>query len=153
MGNTGQSITLAKKNAYLAGLRRGLRKREAATNIGMGYDTILAYRKNHPEFMEEISEAEMAACEPIEAVLYDMCIKDKHFSSIIFWLMNRGGGYWKDHRSPTTIVQQRIDKDLTEKDLKIEIEKMLKNLKPNSGRVAAEPSSMPSAASPKEPNC
>ena len=98
-------FTELKKQKYLGLLRKGLRRGKAAEAVGTNRDHIYQYVKKHPDFRNLVEQAEADACEDVEDALYKKCVEDRHFPSIVFWLLNRSQGRWQDRRSPSISIQ------------------------------------------------
>lgn len=92
-----------KRQAYMAQLRKGLRRGAAAKAIGLGYHTIINAYKADPTFLQEMSEAEIVALDPIEDRLYQLAMSGD-FKACIFILCNRNPERWKDARSAAVII-------------------------------------------------
>jgi len=102
-------------------MRRGASARAAATTP----QTINAYIKEHPEFAQEVEQAEMDACDVVEDALRTKALEG-NVTAILVWLYNRSGGRWTDRRNHAP--SQSELKDGTDSILKA-IEERLKNEK------------------------
>jgi hypothetical protein len=87
-----------KREAYLEAIRQGGRRHASAKAVGVHPNTVLKYIKDHPEFRDEIHEAELTACELVENALWKKCIEG-NMTAIIFYLLNRSQGRWLDKRN------------------------------------------------------
>lgn len=84
---------------WLECIRNGMRFTNASKSCNINRTTVWEYRKQHPEFEARIREAEAEACELVEDQLMLKITEDRHFPAMVFWLLNRSGGRWKDLRA------------------------------------------------------
>lgn len=84
--------------AYLKAIEDGCSMTEAAAAIGLDRTTVWAYRKQHPEFEEQIFEAERASVAVVESALFEQCRKG-NVRAIEFYLCNRAPERWSDRRN------------------------------------------------------
>lgn len=118
-------FTPIKRKAYLELLEKGGRRVASANSIGLHYGSIRNYLKHCPEFQDEIDQAEMDACEGVENKLFELALSG-HFASIVFWLLNRSKGRWRDHRNPAIIIpKDERPKEKSKDDVVKELEAML----------------------------
>ena len=87
----------AKRDAYLAALRNGVGRGEAARSVGIGRNSPGRYGGRHPDFALAIEEAEMAANEKVENALFQAAISG-NVTACQVWLYNRVPERWQDKR-------------------------------------------------------
>ena len=66
----GKKFDRAKKDEYLGLLREGIRRGQAARQVGVDRVTVQRHMQRYPTFAEEVSQAEMLANEEVENALY-----------------------------------------------------------------------------------
>lgn len=87
-------VTKARLDAYLDGLRSGLRRADAALKVNLEPSTIRKHVKRNKPFRAKRDEAEMQAHERIEDRLFKKAL-DGHVASMIFYLCNRLPARWQ----------------------------------------------------------
>lgn len=107
-----KTFSQEKKEAYLEHLRQGLRRGEAATSIGMTRHGVAYHYYRDPEFMAQIEQAELDACEKVESALFKAAC-DGNVIACQVWLYNRKPHQWKDKRNLNmTVNDDDIDREI-----------------------------------------
>jgi hypothetical protein len=65
-------------------------------------DTVLEYRKAHPEFQAMIDQAQADQCDQVEKHLLAACER-LNVAAIIFYLTNRSPDRWRDRRNTAKV--------------------------------------------------
>lgn len=86
---------------YLGEVRTGALRFEAAHAVGVTPRSVQLYASAHPEFADELAEAEAEACEPIERALYEAAVGGEEWA-IKAWLSRRQKERWGDTRAQET---------------------------------------------------
>lgn len=87
-----------KRDVFLDLLRKGIRRVQACKKVGVTHKTFKTYFDNHPEFADEVSQAEIDANELIEQALYNTALKGNVTAQQV-WLYNRCPDRWQDRRN------------------------------------------------------
>lgn len=87
------AFTKAKRDEYLAELRRGLRRGRAAQAIRVRVEVVEAYWAEHPEFLERMELAEVAANEHVEEALFEAAASG-NVPACRIWLERRAPERW-----------------------------------------------------------
>lgn len=90
------------REKYLGCLRQGMRRGAAAKAAGISRQQVLAYQRQHPEFLRECQQAEADACDVVEEALWRKAV-DGNMTAIVFWLLNRSEGRWQDKRAVSQV--------------------------------------------------
>ena len=88
----------AKKDQYLALLCDGIRRGQAAHQVGVDPTTVQRHMQRYPSFAEEVSRAEMLANEEVENALYTAAVSG-NVTACQVWLYNRLPDAWADRRN------------------------------------------------------
>ena len=88
----------AKKDEYLGLLREGIRRGQAAQQVGVNPCTVQRHMQRYPSFAEEVSQAEMLANEEVENALYTAAVSG-NVTACQVWLYNRLPDAWADRRN------------------------------------------------------
>jgi transposase-like protein len=78
---------------YLALLRAGHGRINAARSLGISPDTVRRYARASEEFRESVAEAEEEAAEPVEAKLYEAALAGEPWA-VTKWLAARMRARW-----------------------------------------------------------
>lgn len=90
-------FTEKKRQAFLDLLAKGHRRGKALEQTGLTRSVLSDWCKDHPEFRDEMEDAELAACDFVEDALWAKCVEG-HFAAQEFWLLNRSKGRWQNKR-------------------------------------------------------
>tara|TARA_Y100001951_G_C11269431_1_gene257737 strand:+ start:582 stop:1070 length:489 start_codon:yes stop_codon:yes gene_type:complete len=88
-----------KRQAYLAHLRNGMGRKQAARASGVSIRTVQRFVNQNAEWEEDRDEAEAEAVEAVESALFDSATGG-NVSAAIFFLTNRSPDRWVDKRRP-----------------------------------------------------
>ena len=88
----------AKKDEYLGLLREGIRRGQAAQQVGVDRATVQRHMQRYPSFAQEVSQAEMLANEEVENALYTAAVSG-NVTACQVWLYNRLPDAWADRRN------------------------------------------------------
>ena len=88
----------AKKDEYLDLLREGIRRGQAARQVGVDRATVQRHMQRYPSFAEEVSQAEMLADDEVENALYTAAVSG-NVTACQVWLYNRRPDAWADRRN------------------------------------------------------
>lgn len=91
-------FTKARQKKYLKLLSEGGRRHQSARDVGVSPRTVERFTNDSEEFAEAMAEAEMAACEVIEDVLFGKA-KAGNDRSIEMYLYNRAPYKWRDQKN------------------------------------------------------
>lgn len=119
-----------KREAYLAALRTGARRGAAAESVGISRQSVNNYRKAHPEFVREESEAEGEANELVEDALFEAAVSG-NTTAIQVWLYNRAPERWQDRRGAREAGALEVGDiaELTDSERKERIKSVLTELR------------------------
>lgn len=123
-----------RQQVYLEHLERGVRRGEAAKACGVCYKVVQRHRIAYPEFSLLESAAEIAACDIMESVIWELAVDKEQngatrFKAAITWLQNMNPGKWSDRRQPPIIIKE--NSHIIKDDLLREIEKLGQREEPN----------------------
>ena len=88
----------SKKDEYLDLLREGIRRGQAAQQVGVDPTTVQRHMQRYPSFAEEVSRAEILANEEVENALYTAAVSG-NVTACQVWLYNRLPDAWADRRN------------------------------------------------------
>ena len=88
-------FTIERRAIYLASLRKGARRGQAAEACGVTSQCVRDYIERDPDFKDAIDEAEIAAHEAVENALWHKA-KNGNVQAIVFWLTNRMPDKWQN---------------------------------------------------------
>lgn len=102
-------FTEVRRKEFLRLLREdGKRRMMALQEIGVGKHAYESYLYDHPEFRDEIDQAEMDACEQVEYALFQKALKGDVIA-IQVWLYNRKPAEWSDRRQFVVITEDILN--------------------------------------------
>ena len=121
-----ERFVIEKKDRFLEEVRDGKRIGESAQLCGTSRYLINKYINENVEFAEEVAQAEVQACEAIEAKLFEMA-SNGHLGAIKIWLFNRSAGRWKDNPDQfiNDINEQHKNKPMAPCDLRKKLQEQL----------------------------
>lgn len=120
-----------QRDAYLDGLANGLRRGAAAAAAGVTRSGVCKYYTRHPEYLEAIELAEIAACDQVEDALYQAAISGNVVACQV-WLYNRWPARWMDKRN---VQLSGVPNGAT-----INVQFTRREEKPNEGDKPSQPS-------------
>lgn len=85
-------------NKVLVNLVRGASFRTACSSAGVHTATFWRWRQKSPELDEQVHTILEARTQTVEDSLYNAAL-DGNVTAMIFWLINRSGGRWRDRRN------------------------------------------------------
>ena len=94
-----------KRQVYLAHLRNGMGRKQAARATGVGIRTVQRFVNQNPDWEGDRDEAEAEAVEAVESALFDSATNG-NVSAAIFFLTNRSPDRWVDKRRPNINIAQ-----------------------------------------------
>jgi hypothetical protein len=92
-----------KRQVYLAHLRNGMGRKQAARATGVGIRTVQRFVNQNTDWEEDRDEAEAEAVEAVESALFDSATNG-NVSAAIFFLTNRSPDRWVDKRRPNISI-------------------------------------------------
>jgi hypothetical protein len=94
-----------KRRAYLKELANGVRRGQAACNVGVHRTTVIRAMKRSPRFTMAMHAAERLAIESVENAVFRAAVDKLNMVAAIFFLTNRDPEHWRDRRNPQSPLE------------------------------------------------
>lgn len=127
-------FTPDRQEAFLEGLRRGMRLSAAAEAVGVSWSTVRNYSKIYSDFKTRMDEAEAQACDVVENALFEKA-KSGNITAIELWLFNRNKNRWADRRNIQVTTSMGTEMKSKE-EIVSELKEILENTKQAKGYQA-----------------
>ncbi len=87
-----------KKNDVVKAIKAGMGKAEAAAVVGVSRQTLYDHEQKHPEFREQVGDAQRGAVGAVENALHAKALGG-NVTAMIFFLKNRSPDQWRDMKT------------------------------------------------------